>query len=63
LAKINEAFPYRIETLFVSKDNPPDGRFGIDHTGVCIPRLEKNVKGGEKDEDPKKERTEQTSQA
>jgi hypothetical protein len=36
---------------------------GIDHTGVCIPRLEKNVKGGEKDEDPKKERTEQTSQA
>ena len=35
---------------------------GIDHLGVCIPRLKNNMKGGEKDEDPKKERTEQTSQ-
>jgi hypothetical protein len=36
---------------------------GIDHLGVCIPKLKKNMKGGDKDEDAKKERTEQTSQA
>jgi hypothetical protein len=36
---------------------------GIDHLGVCIPRLKNNMKGAEKDEDPEKERTEQTSKA
>jgi len=36
---------------------------GYDHLGVCIPRLKAYMKGGEKDEDPEKERTEQASQA